>query len=175
MIKFYSIFTNSIYNKVKYFSFNNKTLPARVTVTWRKSLSLIEAFHHHLTAPTWWKHHHHHHHRTYQSTVCSNPTSNMDLLSRLWSSPNLPTPSPPRPVLTIPSVIAHQQSRTVLITMGRCNFTSKSGNSCSCTSGSCTSEYEGKGLEGNCEECGHGMSLHCDYSRNLTLQSNIFY
>ena len=108
------------------------------------------------------------------------------LLSRLWSTPkSLPsfppssgsTPksilsSPPSSVSPIPSVDAHQPSRTVLITMGRCNFPFKNGASCPCTAGSCTSEIYLKEL---CEVCGHVMSLHCDYSKNFTLQSIMFY
>lgn len=82
----------------------------------------------------------------------------MALLSRLWPSPNLSSPSPPRPVLTIPPVIAHQQSRTVLITMGRRNFNSKCGISCSWTSGSCPSKYEWKGPEQLCNYCGHDIA-----------------
>ena len=59
--------------------------------------------------------------------------------------------------------------------MGHCNFTSKSGVLCSCTSGSCTSEIDMKGREEHCDECGHKMSLHSDYSKNFTLQSNVLY
>lgn len=97
-------------------------------------------------------------------------------LSRLWSSSNLPSSSPPRAGSTIPSVNTHQLSRTVLITMGRCNFTSKSGVVCSCTSGSyITSGIDKDGREEHCDECGHQMSLHCDYSKNFALQSIVFY
>lgn len=106
----------------------------------------------------------------------SHPTITMipTFLSRLWSSPNLSPSSSPRPLLTVPSVDAYQQPHTILITMGRCNFTSKSGILCSCTSGSCTSEIDIKGREEHCEECGHKMTLHSDYSET-TPQSNVSY
>lgn len=39
----------------------------------------------------------------------------------------------------------------------------------------CTSELYLKGKEELCKICGHIMSLHCDYSKNSALQSNVFY
>ena len=110
--------------------------------------------------------------------VPTNLTATMTptFLSHLRSSSNLLSSPPPRAGLTIPSVNAHQLSRTVLITMGCCNFNSKSGVLCSCTSGSCTtSGIDMKGREECCDECGHQMSLHCDYSKKFTLQSIMFY
>lgn len=91
------------------------------------------------------------------------------------STPKLIPSSPPSSVSTIPSVDAHQPSRNVLITMGRCNFPFKNGASCPCTAGSCTSELYLKGKDELCEVCGHLMSLHCDYSKNFARQSNVFY
>lgn len=130
------------------------------------------------------------------STTTMTPT----LLSRLWHTPkSIPssplssssTPSsfpsssgsnpksipssPPSSVSTIPSVNPNQPSHTVLITMGRCNFPFANGASCPCTAGSCTSELYLKGKEELCKICGHIMSLHCDYSKNSALQSNVFY
>lgn len=97
----------------------------------------------------------------------------LTFLSRLWSFPNLPPPPPPEPVLTM---FLQQQRDSVLITVGRCNFTSKAAILCYCTSGFCLSELDGKGLGGwLCKECGHAMSLHCNYGKNLTLKPNIFY
>lgn len=91
------------------------------------------------------------------------------------STPKSIPSSPPSSVSTIPSVDAHQPSRTVLITMGCCNFPFKNGASCPCTAGSCTSELYLKGKEELCEVCGHLMSLHCDFSKNFAMQSNVFY
>lgn len=117
----------------------------------------------------------------------STTTMTPNLLSRLWSTPKLTsssppssgsTPksaSPPSSVSIIPSVDEHQPSRTALITMGCCNFPFKNGASCPCTAGSCTSELYLKGKEELCEVCGHVMSLHCDYSKNFAMQSNVFY
>ena len=102
---------------------------------------------------------------TPKSIIPSSPSSS-------GSSPKSILSSPPSSVSPIPSVDAHQPSRTVLITMGRCNFPFKNGASCPCTAGSCTSEIYLKEL---CEVCGHVMSLHCDYSKNFTLQSIMFY
>lgn len=32
-----------------------------------------------------------------------------------------------------------------------------------------------EGKEECCDECGHYMSLHCDYSENFAVQSIVFY
>lgn len=101
-------------------------------------------------------------------------TMNVTFGSHLWSSHKLPPSLSPASVSAASFTDAQQQPHSILIPMGRCNFTSQSGVRCSCTSGSTTSELNMKERDEFCEDCGHRWSSYCAYGKNFTLHSNVF-
>jgi hypothetical protein len=73
--------------------------------------------------------------------------------------------SPSLQSFTSPSTT--RQRRTILVTMGSCNWQGKNnGFRCPCTSGSCTSDLDAS--QASCDSCMHPMSTHSDYSMYLS-------
>ena len=85
------------------------------------------------------------------------------------SSP--PTGLSPSPQSFTPPSTTRQR-RTILVTMGSCNWQGKNSNyRCPCTSGSCTSDLDAS--QAFCDYCGHLMAKHSDYGMYLALSMSL--